>query len=566
MPESAAETQPNVVIVITDDQGYGDLACHGNPVIRTPHLDKMHRESVRFTNFHVGPTCAPTRAGLMTGRYCNSTGVWHTIGGRSLLRKDELTMADVFRAAGYRTGMFGKWHLGDNYPFRPHDRGFQEALYHGGGGVGQTPDHWGNDYFDDTYHRQGVPQSFEGYCTDVWFDQAIKFIEQNKKRPFFCYLPTNAPHSPFHVDESYSRLYSGAVPGYRSDFYGMITNIDENMGRLRKKLAELEIEQNTILIFMTDNGTSAGCEVDADGFVTDGFNAGMRGTKGSEYEGGHRVVFFLHWPGGGLSEGRNITRLTANIDILPTLAELCGADLPDPRRLHGSSLVPLLRSEEQAWPDRAIVTDSQRVECPIKWRQSATMTEQWRLINGQELYDIEADPGQEHDVAARHPHVVARLREEYEKWWELVSRRFGDDPAIIIGSDQEAQTRITCHDWHNEESGTAWNQEQIRQGKPCNGHWIIEVATPGTYRFELRRWPREEDLPMRAGLPGGQINWYHGGKALSLRRARVRIGDSEQSTDIGPEQRAVLFDFRLGLGRSCLQTWLTDAEGNDIGA
>jgi arylsulfatase A-like enzyme len=183
--------RPNVVLVMTDDQGYGDLACHGNSIIKTPNLDALHAQSTRLTNFHVGPTCSPTRASLMTGRYCNRTGVWHTVMGRSLLRKDEVTMADVFRAGGYKTGIFGKWHLGDNYPFRPQDRGFDEVLIHKGGGIGNTQDYWGNDYFDDTYFRNGRPERFEGYCTDVWFTEAIKFIEANKDRPFFCYLPTN---------------------------------------------------------------------------------------------------------------------------------------------------------------------------------------------------------------------------------------------------------------------------------------------------------------------------------------------------------------------------------------
>ena len=193
------QAPPNVVLVVTDDQGYGDLGCHGNPILRTPNLDALYRRSVRLTDFHVGPTCAPTRASLMTGRYCNRTGVWHTIMGRSLLRRDEVTMADVFAAGGYRTGIFGKWHLGDNYPYRPQDRGFHEVLIHGGGGVGQTPDAWGNDYFDDTYLHNGTPEKFSGYCTDVWFDGAMRFIEDNRDRPFFAYLATNAPHSPYRV-------------------------------------------------------------------------------------------------------------------------------------------------------------------------------------------------------------------------------------------------------------------------------------------------------------------------------------------------------------------------------
>lgn len=211
--------------------------------------------------FHVGPTCAPTRASLMTGHYANSTGVWHTIGGRSLLRKNEWTLASAYKENGYRTAIFGKWHLGDSYPYRPQDRGFETTIVHGGGGISQVPDYWGNDYFDDSYYVNGEPRKFEGYCTDVFFDQALQYIEANKEQPFFCYISTNAPHAPFNVEEKYFNLYKDQVPDTRARFYGMITNIDENFGRLREKLIELELEKNTIVIFMTDNGTVGGGQV-----------------------------------------------------------------------------------------------------------------------------------------------------------------------------------------------------------------------------------------------------------------------------------------------------------------
>ena len=561
---SANDKRPNLVFVITDDQGYGDLGCHGNRIIETPNLDRLCGESLRLTNLHVGPTCAPTRAGIMTGRYCNCTGVWHTIGGRSLLRHDEVTMADIFRANGYKTGMFGKWHLGDNYPFRPHDRGFEEALYHGGGGISQTPDYWGNDYFDDTFFRNGVEEEFEGYCTDVWFDQAMNFIERNKDRPFFCYLPTNAPHGPFRVPNSYSDRYRGKVPEERCNFYGMITNIDENMGRLRNRLKALGIEDNTILIFMTDNGSAAGCSLDEDQYVVDGFNAGMRGKKGSEYEGGHRVPLFLHWPNGGFTEAWDINLLTANIDLLPTLIDLCGLEGPTEDRFHGTSLTPIFRGETESWPDRVIVTDSQRVEHPIKWKQSATMTQRWRLINGVELYDILKDPEQRHDVAADYPDVVNELRRHYEAWWELVSPRFDEDCPIMLGTAQEETPVLTTHDWHGEQH--AWNQGQVRQGLECNGYWAIEIAEEGEYAFELRRWPKEEDKPITAGIPGEPINLYNGGKALDLKTARIRVGDQEQTQAIDLDAKGVTFTFALNAGETRLQTYLTDDNGFSVGA
>ena len=300
--------RPNVVLVLTDDQGYGDLGCHGNPIVKTPNLDRFHGDSVRLTDYHVGPTCSPTRAGLLTGHYANSTGVWHTTGGRSLLRKDEYTMANMFADAGYRTGMFGKWHLGDSYPFRPEDRGFQEVVRHGGGGVGNTPDYWGNDYFDDTYCANGVWTHYAGYCTDVWFNLGLDFIERHRDEPFFCYITTNAPHLPHIVDPQYTEPYLPPVSPNesRARYYGMLANIDENFGVLRDRLRQWGLEDNTVLIFMTDNGSAGGVDVDAEQLVTSGHNAGMRGKKGSQYDGGHRVPLLMRWPTGGLDSGRDV--------------------------------------------------------------------------------------------------------------------------------------------------------------------------------------------------------------------------------------------------------------------
>jgi arylsulfatase A-like enzyme len=533
---------PSVVLVLTDDQGYGDLACHGNPIVKTPNLDKLHARSTRLTNFHVSPTCSPTRAALMTGRYCNRTGVWHTVMGRSLLRKDEVTMADVFAAGGYRTAIFGKWHLGDNYPFRPQDRGFDEVLVHGGGGIGNTQDYWGNDYFDDTYFRNGKPEKFTGYCADVWFNEAMKFIEANRDRPFFCYLSSNTPHGPFRVAEKYSKPYRGR--GVKFNFYGMIANIDENMGRLMKKLKKLGIEDNTILIFMTDNGSSGGH-----------YNAGMRGRKGSEYDGGHRVPFFVRWPAGGIGGGVDIGRLTAHIDVLPTLIEVCGLHKPQGVQLDGVSLVPLLEGNERNWPDRTIITDSQRVELPIKWRKSALMTDRWRLINGEELYDVNVDPGQRRDTADKYPDVVARLRRDYQDWWADTSKRFLEYCEIIVGSDKENPSKLTSHDWHTH---WPWNQDQVRQGLERNSFWALEVAWDGEYEIELRRWPKEVDAPITAAIPDG--------KAISATTARLRIGEVNRIQPIPKDAAAVTFRVKLKAGKTRLQTWFTDDEGESRGA
>ena len=570
--------RPNIVLVLTDDQGYGDLGCAGNPIVKTPNIDRFHGGSVRFTNYHVGPTCAPTRAGLMTGRYCNSTGVWHTIGGRSLLREEEWTLANALSEDGYRTGMFGKWHLGDSQPFRPHERGFDVAVYHGGGGISQTPDYWGNDYFDDTYLVNGEPQRFEGYCTDVFFGEALKFIEANREQPFFCYIATNAPHGPLNVEPHYSQPYEDQTNPSRARFYGMITNIDENFGRLRERLRDLGLEENTILIFMTDNGTAGGCGFDKDGFVRDGHNWGMRGGKNSPYDGGHRVPFFMRYPAGGHRGGKDVPELSANIDILPTLLDLCGVAAPEGRSFHGESLVPLLEGKRDTWEDRTVVTDSQRLAHPVKWRRSAVMADRWRLVNGRELYDVDADLEQRHDLAEDHPELVASLREEYEKWWELCSAQFSRETPIVVGGDSE-EVRLCCHDWRNHDCKVAVSQGHIREGLLVDGRWEIDVRAEGEYVFELHRWPREAGHAVRSGIDGDDVEWrrdaiaeqwhslYTGGQALDIQRAVLQIGSDQHSATVSDGDGCTSFAVHLAPGRTQVRAWFTnDMDGAVRGA
>ncbi|HUT09309.1 MAG TPA: arylsulfatase [Thermoguttaceae bacterium] len=548
--------RPNVILVMTDDQGYGDVGANGNTMIRTPHLDRLHGQSVRLTDFHVDPTCSPTRSALMTGRYSSRTGVWHTIMGRSLMRRDEVTLGDVFAQNGYATAMFGKWHLGDNYPLRPQDRGFQEVLCHGGGGISQTPDFWGNDYFDDRYWHNGKPQQYTGYCTDVFFDGALQFIQKNKDQPFFAYIATNTPHGPLNVAEKYSKPYEEkGVPSSMAKFYGMIENIDENMGRLLAKLDAWGLDENTIVIFMTDNGTASGVigggtpkkgpSPSDDGWR--GFNDGMRGQKGSEYDGGHRVPCFFRWPAGGIEGGRDVEQLSAHVDILPTLSDLCGLKRDEQVKVDGSSLAPLLRAEATSWPERTLFVHSQRIEHPEQWRKSAVMTERWRLVNGAELYDIQADHGQAENLAAAQPEVVARLREAYDGWWEGLSERFDEYVEIVIGSDEENPARITCHDWHGE--NVPWNQGAIRSAPAANGFWAIDVQRDGTYEFTLREQPTEADFPIQAN------------------EARLEIGDVDVSGPIEPGATGVTFTVDLRAGKTRMETWLTDAKsGKSRGA
>ncbi|MEW4528703.1 arylsulfatase [Maioricimonas sp. JC845] len=543
---------PNVVLVMTDDQGYGDIGALGNEMIDTPNLDRLYGESVRLTNYHVDPTCSPTRSALMTGRYSTRTGVWHTIMGRSMMNTDELTMAEVFAANGYRTGMFGKWHLGDTYPLRPQDQGFQTVRHHGGGGVGQTPDDWGNDYFDDTYrHEDGTPEQFTGYCTDVWFDEALAFIEASQDKPFFCYLTTNAPHGPYLVEPSYKQPYLDAgVPEPMASFYGMITNIDENMGRLVARLDELGLAENTILIFTTDNGTAAGVARgrQQQNAKWKGYNAGMRGQKGSEYDGGHRVPFFVRWPAGGLEGGRDVEQLAAHIDVLPTLVDLCGIEKPEGPPVDGTSLVRALEGNNEILRDRTLFVHSQRIESPEKWRKSAVMTERWRLINGKELYDIQADPGQESNVASANPQVVAQLRDAYEQWWASLSPVFDEHVRIVLGADEANPTNFTCHDWHAPQQQVPWHHGMIARNPEANGYWMVEVREPGTYEFRLRMRPSS----IVYGLPAGT--------------AKVRVGDVEETAPVEANAPYASVTIELDAGPEKLQTWLDGEDGTSRGA
>ena len=539
--------KPNVVLIITDDQGYGDLSAHGNPWLKTPNLDTLHAESIRFTNFHVATTCAPTRGSLMTGKYCNRVGAWHTIKARHIVWPEETLLPAHFQHAGYATGMFGKWHLGDNTPYFPQDRGFDEVLMHGGGGVGQTPDYWNNDYFDDTYFHNGVPEKREGYCTDVWFEAATEFIDSHKEEPFFCYIATNAPHGPFHVDTSYSKAFTNNEEIVNANFLGMIVNIDENIGRLRKQLTEWGIADNTLFVFLTDNGTAAGCSLDENQHVKKGFNSEMRGKKGSPYEGGHRVPLFMYWKEGQILGGEDIASLTSVIDLAPTLLDLCRIESPLTSEMDGNSLRPLLEGNSD-WKARTLFADTQREDFLIKDKDYAVMTDQWRLVR-EELFDIQQDPEQRLDVSAEHPEVVAELKAAYENWWPHVSERKEDYAEIPIGKTPQV---LTAHDIHTE-GGVAWNQGYVRSAYPNQGYWAVVVEDPGLYTFELRRWPEESGLGLGDPAPEGDVLptglAYKEGKALSITGAKVRVGDQEQSALLAEGEESAKIAMELPEGR-----------------
>jgi arylsulfatase A-like enzyme len=422
----AFPARPNIILVMTDDQGYGDLSCHGNPVLKTPNIDKFHSQSVRFTEFNVSPTCAPTRTAMFTGRHEFHSGVTHTINERERMSLKSTTLAQVLKNTGYTNGIFGKWHLGDEAEYQPGKRGFDEVFIHGGGGIGQTykgscGDAPKNSYFNPYILHNNVFEKSEGYCTDVFFNQAIKWIDAKRKEktPFFAYIPTNAPHDPLHVPEKYEQMYADKVKPNEAKFFGMIANIDENFGVLMKKLEEWGMERDTLVIFMTDNGSMYGTKV---------FNDGMRGTKNTPWRGGTRVPAFWRWPA-AFKGGKDVDRLTAHVDIFPTLAEICGAKVPDDvaAKFMGRSLVPLLKNADAPWDDRILFTHVGRwakgkaSESKFSWCR--VRNSQFSLINpvqtGEkwELYDLKNDPGEKTNVIDQHPDVVKELRAAYDKWW-----------------------------------------------------------------------------------------------------------------------------------------------------
>jgi arylsulfatase A-like enzyme len=433
----ASDRRPNVVLIMTDDQGYGPVGRHGHPWIRTPGLDRMYDTSTRFTRFLVSPTCSPTRSALMTGRHPLRNGITHTILERERMTLDAVTLPQVLGAVGYTTGIFGKWHLGDEDAYQPHQRGFDHAFIHGAGGIGQKyncscADAPGNKYMDPVVRLNGNFVKTKGFCTDVFFSAALGWIADARDgdQPFFAYITTNAPHGPFIAPESNTKRFTDLGFGEKqAGFYGMIENIDENMVRLLDKFKEWDLFSNTVVIFMSDNGMTgggsgrAGQQIGqtADGTPMYPYNANMKGQKGSPDEGGVRVPFFLRWDG-QLRPGRDIDRIAAHIDVFPTIAAIAGATLPDDQ-VAGRSLLPLLKDSDAAWKDRFLYTHCARWPTgaepnDFQWKRFAVRNQRFRFVGNDQLFDMQADPGQTVNVIEDHPEVVGEMRASFDSWWK----------------------------------------------------------------------------------------------------------------------------------------------------
>ncbi len=541
---------PNVILIMTDDQGYGELSSHGHAILKTPNLDRLRDESVRLTDFHVSSKCSPTRGALMTGRHCKHVGVREADNGRNIIGREFSTVADIFSDNGYKTGIFGKWHLGGHYPFRPQDRGFDEVVIHTNGAIGTTGDRWDNDYYDDLFWHNGKLQRYKGYCTDIWFEEAMAWMKQSKDKaqPFFCYIPTNAPHGPHIVPDKYADPFRKAE---RKDAerLGMISNFDENMGRLTTFLKSSGLQQNTILIFLTDNGAPQRI----------GDNAGMRGGKGNGYDGGHRVPFLIRWPDGSITGGKDVDTLTAHIDVLPSLIELCGLSSGD-THFDGMSFASLLRGKRDSQFDNRVLIESY---------SGVVLTEEWRLVNNEELHNIQTDPAQEKDLADEYPELVSKFRKALDA---NRANDFDVVPRIIIGSKHQPEQEFTIYHWYDHHG--YYNNLKVTQGQLINGIIPIEVTKPGKFEFTLRRWPSDLDVPI-SSKPNNNLDGFtlfnasdpdSRFKAIDIRSARLRVGPFDKSSPVSETMSSVVFSLDLEAGETEIETWFTTADGKTLGA
>jgi arylsulfatase A-like enzyme len=571
---------PNVIVVMTDDQGYGEFSFNGNPVTNTPNIDRLAQEGTLFTDFHVAPMCTPTRGQLLTGMDAFRNGAINVSSGRTLLRPELKTMADVFLENGYATGLFGKWHLGDNYPFRPEDRGFEKTIWFPSSHVNSLPDYWDNDYFDDTYIHNGNKEKFKGYCTDVFFDESIKWMQEKAElnKPFFSYIALNAAHWPHFVPDYYrnsireamkknSGLFDDMDEGKQRElvsFLAMGANIDENMGKLLNFLDESGLDENTIVVFLTDNGST---------FGNDYFNAGMKGGKTTLWEGGHRVPLLIKTPQNISKQPSRIDELCHVQDLFPTLTSMSGiTDIP--KNLDGLDLSPLLYEEKDALDDRMLVINYSRMpmfkvkyttENPaIPMKDGAgVLWNNWRLLENRELYDVSIDPHQDHDVAAENPEVVAKMRAHLDKWWEEVKDKVYEPQRVIIGSDHENPMLVSACEWLDV---FVDQQIQTRYGPKKNGIWHLFVAEAGEYEFELRRWPKESGFRICQGIPEIKVTdgTFIKGVSFPIHSASLRVGNEEKLIDISEQDVAASFSFDLEKGNIEIQSWFNDENGEPI--
>ena len=555
---AAEESRPNVIIVLTDDQGYGDLSIHGNPILKTPNLDKLHGESIRFSNFHVSPVCTPTRGELMTGLYALRNKASMVPSGRNLMRRDIVTMPEVFAKNGYVTGHFGKWHLGDTYPHRPMDRGFQRVVWHKGWGLASEIE-YDNDYYRTRYLDEMEVNFSERFCANLWFDKAMDWMGKrvDSGKPFFSYIALNTPHSPYHSLEKDYEKYSDQVSDPdTAHFFGLISNIDQNIARLDDWMTERGVRDNTILIYMTDNGTARGENI---------YNAGMRGKKGSGYDGGHRTICFVRWPDGGFGEPRTVDYASSITDILPTLADVLDFKIPKTRfPFDGVSLLPVLRQTEKTFRNRKLIVQFGSRHRPEKFFRSCVVYDHWRLNGEGELYDIKKDPGQENDVSDKHPELTKELRAFYDDYWASIEDSIEVIEPLVVGHDAEPSTVLTSNNWVEVDCD---NMGRVASGNRMSGIWQIEAERGGRYKIELARWPFHLDRVLTSKGPEKTIGGMPipPGVALPIASGSISVdGEKAVMAAPGENNKLIEFEIELSAGRHTLQGWFHDASGKKL--
>ncbi|MCM8538066.1 MAG: arylsulfatase [Lentisphaeraceae bacterium] len=488
-----AET-PNIILMITDDQGYGDFGVTGNHIIKTPHIDAMAGRSFEMTRFYVNAVCSPTRASLMTGRSSYRTGITDTFKGRSIMRTEEFTMAEMLKEKGYATGLFGKWHLGDNYPYRPMDQGFDESLYHLGGGLGQPsePLENGRRYTDPILFKNGVQQSYSGYCCDVYYEEAIKWFSGQKKndKPFFAYIATNTPHSPFHdVPEKWYEYYKKMDLGkdnFKQDkghkitgkddndrtarIYAMVSNIDENVGKIFTALDKLDITRETIVIYMSDNGPHG-----------DRYVGGFKGRKSQSTEGGLRSPIWFHWPEKFKAGGKS-DLIAAHFDLMPTFAELIGAKLSTDRVIDGKSILPSLKGQNQRWNDRKIILQNHRGTKAERLINAAVISQNWKLMTDlkgkTELFNMAKDPYAMNNIINENPEVRKQYEDFYDDWLKSLDNEYPkmwEPLRIKVGTSHETETFLSRQEMRLNEGD-----------KITDGIWYLDVTKTSTYGISFK--------------------------------------------------------------------------------
>ena len=488
---------PNVILIITDDQGYGDLGFHNNPNVQTPTIDAFAQQGIRLNNFHVSPVCAPTRSSIMTGRYSLRTGVRDTYNGGAIMAPSEFTLAEMLKQVNYSTGIFGKWHLGDNYPSRPSDQGFDESLIHLAGGMGQVGDFTNyfkkeTSYFDPILWHNNEQKLYEGYCSDIFTENAIDFIQKNKEQPFFCYLSFNAPHTPLQVPDKYYQMYKDIDPtqGINNELlpspemtdkniedarrvYAMVTNIDDNLKKLFQEVEDLGISENTIIIFMTDNGPQQLRYV-----------AGMRGLKSSVHRGGIRVPFFMRYPS-KFEGNKDVDQMASHIDLLPTLSQLCGAPMPQDRKIDGRSFLPAL--EGDVLPERNFFSYWTR-KFPELYNNIALQRGKYKLVGKTdfdasiqdfELYDLEKDPFEKINLVDQNTQEAQFLKSEMDILFSELSNSHNlkNQPRITVGTPYENPVYLNRNDARGPRG--VWDQEQL------NSFWKVSIEA-GTYNLKFK--------------------------------------------------------------------------------